>query len=536
MALIAIGDIYREKKGDLDSAIMAYNEALQAQPHSKSALVKLLEIHIKAGAYREAVHVLEHLIDVEQTPDRKANYTFTIATIYRQELDQPMDSVEFYEKTLDLNAEKLEAFQAVDEILTQAKDWESLESTYRRMISRVRGKNMEKLEFMLYKNLGEIYRTRLKKTDMAASSFELAAKIKGDDVSIREILADLYEREDQKLKAIEEHRALVALEPDRLESYRTMARLLNELGLDDDAWFATSVLALARKTTDEEQAFLENNRSRSLPQPNRSLDMSLWGKGLFSKVENPYIGRVFQTIYQGVGSYLGGRDLKEAGLKKKDELSLKDKTIFTSVLNHVSRLLGIPVPKIFVSERNFGIHIEATMPPVIVIGKDMLHGKSEKELAFILAKNLTYFHPMHILAACYPAPALKVFWKSAMLFVHPDAKIEGTNDPQVAGLVEEMRKRMSPQLANTLTSPVDYFFKRGSTPKISQWLTGVELTANHAGLLAAMDLQTATNALRQESIQFSKLPPKEKAKELVMYAVSEEFASVRDALGLKLKK
>jgi len=533
-ALIGIGDVYREKMGNVDLAIRAYNEALEAQPYAKGALVKLLEIHINLKAYNEAINVLQHLVQVEENPQKKAAFTFTIATIYREELKEHEMAVDYYDQTLDLHPEKFEAFRSIDELLTERKEWESLEGAYRKMVGRIRGKGLKQVEFALYKALGEIYRSRLRKPDMATSCFELAAKLNSEDVAVHEILAQLYELQGLDEKAVAEHRSLVALEPERIESYRKMAGLFRRMNMEDDAFFAMSVLAMSNKLNDEEKEFFRSRRTPSLPIPRRSLDQTLWVRSVFSRAESVHVGEVFQTLYQAIGTYLEGRDAKELGLKKKDELDLSQKTIFTAVFNRVSQLLGIPAPKVYLSDRSFGIRIEATVPPVLIIGKDMLHGKSEKELAFLIAKNLTYFHPMHVLAACYPAPVLKLFYQVALKHVQPDVQVDGGDSEQFKVLMQHLQRRISPQLGTTLANSINHFFVKGTRPGVSRWLTGLELTANHAGLLACLDLEVAASVLRQESIAFSKLPPREKAKELVLYAVSEEFAEAREALSLKL--
>jgi len=534
--LISIGDVYRERMDDLDSAIRAYNEALEVQPYSKSALAKLLEIHINARAFNEAINVLTHLVQVEENPQRKANYLFTIATIYRTELNEPDMAVDYYEQTLDAHPEKLEAFRGIDEIHTNAKNWEALEGAYSKMAGRIRGKGMEKVEFSLYRGLGEIYRSRLKKPDLAASSYELAAKLKVDDVQVHEILAQLYAVQGFNEKAVAEHRTMVYLEPERVESYRHMADIFRSMGLDDDAWFCLAVLAMGNKLTPDEKAWFSSKRASSLPTPRRALDPNLWVRTVFSKAEEVRVGEIFQTMYSAIGGYLEGRDPKELGLRKKDELDLNDKTVFATVFTKVTNLLGIPAPRVYLSERAFGVRIEATIPPVIVIGKDMLHGKTEKELAFVIAKNLTYFHPMHVLAACFPGAVLKTLYAAALKFVHPDALVDVGKDEQFQVLFQHLQKRISPQLATTLTNGIDYFYKKQKRPGVSRWLTGVELTANHAGLLACLDLEVAADAIKQESIAFSKLPPREKAKELVLYAISEEFAQARQALSLELPR
>jgi hypothetical protein len=404
------------------------------------------------------------------------------------------------------------------------------------MISRIRGKGNKQIEFVLYKGLGEIYRSRLKKPDLAASSYELAAKIKVEEVSVHEILAQLYAHLGQNEKAVAEHRTLVYLEPERTESYRAMAQLFRQMSLDDDAWFCLAVLSMAGKLNEQEREFFKKKQPPGLLAARRSLDHNLWVRTVFSKAENVHVGDVFQTLYQAIGSFLEGKDIKELGLKKKDEVDLGQKTLFATVFNRVAQTLGIPPPKVYLSDRTFGMHIEATLPPVIVIGKDMLHGKSEKDLAFVLAKHLSYYHPMHVLAACYPAPALKLFYQVALKYVHPEVNVEGAETEQFQVMMQQLQKRVSPAMATTLSQAINYFFNKQLRPEVSKWLTGVELTANHAGLLACLDVAVAANALRQESIAFSKLPPKEKAKELVLYAISEEFAQARQALALELPR
>jgi len=396
---------------------------MAAQPYSRSALVKLLEIHIKGRNFKEAIEILEHLISIEDNDAKKSSYNFTIATIYRSELNQPTDSLPYYEATLDLNPDKLDAFQAIDEILTQEKDWDNLETAYRKMIARIRNRGQGKIEFTLYKNLGEIYRSRLKKLDMAIWSFELAAKVDPEAISVHQILAQLYEMDGQEEKAVGEHRKMVYLEPDRVESYRRMAHIHRQMGQVDDAWFALAVLAMAGKCDPDEKAFYDELKPAGLVSPVRTLDPSLWAKTVFSKIEETPVGEVFQIFYQVMGSFLEGKDLKDPGLKKKDEVDLTQKTVFTAVYNKVAQTLGIAPPHVFLQEQSFGLRIENTVPPILIAGRDMMHGKSEKELAFMLGKQLAYFHPMHILAQCYQLQALKLFYQVCLKAVHPEAKV-----------------------------------------------------------------------------------------------------------------
>ena len=531
---IGIGDIYREKLDRLDDAIEAYRGALSIDPGSRTALVKLLEIHIQAQRFDEAVDILRQLLDAESEPRRKAYYTFTIATIYREHLDQPIDAIEFYQQTLDLDHDKLEAFQAVDELLTQEKNWDDLERSYRKMIGRVKDTDNDKLLFMLYKNLGEIYRSRLDRPEHAASSFELAVKLNPGDVKVHEILSQLYENSGELEKAVATHRVLAQNDPERVSAYKAMMNYYQQMGRRDEAWVTSSVLVLLRKASGEEAGFYKEHRTPSVPQPQRSLDQGLWSQAVFSKGESQQIGEIFQILYEVVGHRMGGKDLKDLGLKRRDEVNVKDRTLFGNVFRTVSHLLGIPAPKVYLSEKTFGMHIEATVPPILVIGRDMLEQKTDRELAFVLGKYLTYFHPSHLFAGTYGSAALKMLYSAALRFVHPEIKVEG-NAEDVESLREELARKISNPQANQLGAAVEHFHSRNKTPGLSRWLTNVELTANHAGLLACGDLDVAAKSLAQESISFSKLPPKEKVKELVLYAISEDHLELRKTVGINVE-
>jgi hypothetical protein len=63
------------------------------------------------------------------------------------------------ERALDNNPDHLKAFEAIDRLLTQKKDWKELERNYRKMLKRVAGQGKNDIELNLWHFLGEIYRT-----------------------------------------------------------------------------------------------------------------------------------------------------------------------------------------------------------------------------------------------------------------------------------------------------------------------------------------------------------------------------------------
>ena len=534
--LIDIGDTYREQLGDENGAVASYREALSIRPDSRAANIKLLEIFIQSKRYDDAISVLEKLVEGSDDPIQKSSYCFTISVIYRDQLHDDERAVEYLDKTLDLNPKRKEAFAYIDEIMTRRRDWKAQARYYRKMIQRIRGTGETELEFQLYRNLGEIYRSRMKNFEYAQSAFALAAQIRPDDVQVHEILAELYSFQGDYDKAVAEHLALLTYQPDRIASYRAIKQLSLDTRKLDRAWLAAGVLGLLNQATDEEQKFYRQHRAPSVKEARGQLDANIWRTHVFADPTDFLVGQVFQAVYLGIGGMLEAKTLKDLGLKKRDELQPKKELMFLNTLRNVSRVLGIASPHVYLSERAMGVRIEGTMPPVLLVGPDMLQGKTETEMAFLLGKLLNYFHPMHLLAGVFPLPMLQTLLVCAWRYCYPDEPV-GVETQQVEDIVREMNKAISQQLKYSFVRAMDQFRKvYGSVTDydLTGWMQRVELTANHAGLLCCGDIEMAGHLITAEQAAFSNLTVREKVKDVVLYAVDARFAEIRERLGMKI--
>ena len=69
---------------------------------------------------------------------------------------------------------------------------------------------------------------------------------------------------------------------------------------------------------------------------------------------------------------------------------------------------------------------------------------------------------------------------------------------------------------------------------IQDWMKGVECSISRAALALADDLETAAMLLSAEP-EASGLGPKERAQDLLTYAVSEPYFKLREHLGLSIR-
>jgi len=545
---LAIGEIYDQRLRDRPKAALAYRAALDLGVFPKEPALKLVELAVAEEDYVEAIRHLNRLITIEEDPKRRAQFAFTAAVLYRDQLSDTTQAVKYFNLSLDNNLTNLKAFETIDAILTAAKEWKPLEQNYRRMIQRVQKvagewEDAPKLLFMLYKNLGEIYRSRLKRLDYAISAFELARKQRPRDEAVREILASLYElTKDGAPRAIDNHRFLVQQRPDRFESYHRLVDLFKKVGQADSAWAVAGLLSTLGQANEQERHFYETYLSPAMSEPQRVIDHTMWMQSVMSRGEDPELGRIFELIFIGLGKNLAAKRDRDFNLKKKNRLDLNEGLVVCTAARNVSRMFGLQPPEFYRSDEASGIEILPTNPPCIRLGTDMMSGRSDKELAYYIAKYLTYFHPSHIIATIYGREALDHLFMAAASLVDPNYQLVLREDlspteqqiiaQTVGDLKQVLEKSMAPEVRQQLTAVMQSFWSRNSAPDIGRWHRHVELTANHAGLVASGDVAMVGQLIKGETATLSKLKNSEKLKEIVQYVISEPYLLLRRQLGV----
>ncbi len=539
---LEIGDIYREKMGNTYGAAAAYKEALEVNPDGRVALLRLFDLYFESGQIEDALYTLDRLAAVEESPEKRALHYMRIAAIYREKLRNDTKAVEYLNLALDADPDRLEAFRAIDEILTAAKKWEEQAEAYRRMLERVKDRGLSDLEFRLYSALGEVYRSRLKKIDYAIPAYAMAARLRPDDLRTHAILAQLYEMTgDQFEKAVEEHRTIVGmkpLDPEIAPSLKAMRRIFRDRQDFDKAFMTASALVALRQADQEEAEFFERNLEPSLPWFKGTIDPLRWESHLMSKNENPILGAILQVLYQGLGADLGAKDLKDIGLKKKNELDLEQKLLFTNVYRAVSKALGALQHRVYRDDATIGMKVEFLVPPALVVGADMLTGREEREIAFLVGRQLSYLHPRHFLAAVTSLTDLKVFMAAALKFAKPETVV--TTGAQVVGDLVRLIERRMPQaqknqlsrlMADLEASEPDMDFGR----MFEEYFAAIERTAIRAGVLVCGNLDVAMTIIGAEDLSFSGLPKKERLGEVIRFGVSEDHFVLRRALGIAIE-
>ncbi len=541
--LIAIGDCYVDKLNNIHGAVATFKRALEIDQHSKVALLRLFEVYVKGsmqeqGMIEDAISILEQLAEIEESNEKRAKDYFRAAVLFKEQLHDEIKAIEYIEKALDEDPTLLDAFRIMDEILTRKKDWEAEAEAYKRMIARVSGK-IPALEFKLYSYLGEIYRSRIKDLDKAVAAFGQAAKLKPDDVKTRLILADLFEKMGNKTQeAIEQHRLIVNMAPLRKEFIPNLQRIKNlylQTHQFDRALAVSSLLIAMNAGDDEEKNFYRDNMGPTLPYFHRSLTNADWQDHLISKDQDPLIGTIFQIIFEGLGKSLGPKDLKDLGLRGKNEISTSnDKLFFVKVYKATTKALGIQPNKIYRDDSRLGLTTDFILPPILIIGPDVLSDKGQRELGFLIGRQLAYLHPFMFLPAVKSIRELKVYMAAALKFARPETSL-GRGAEVVMQVVNLLDKRLNAQRKDLMGRLVNDLLGKGITDfgqALADYRKAMAKTALRAGTLVAGDAVAIFETLRAEQRGEAELSLHECMEEVARFMLSKDYFVLRESMGI----
>ena len=531
-----VGELWDEKLKNPAAAIDAYVEATAMQPDDHRVLHKLLALYMKSAQWESVVDTISRISEVDSRPEVRAKNAYTIGVILRDELKNPQAALEQFNIALDGDVSgQLKAFEAINKILTQQKNWKELERAYRKMLRRVTGSGDNQLEFNLWHSLGVIYRDRLRDLTAASEAFGMASRLQPDNMQEHQILAELYAMVPGRTQdAISEQQILLKDNPSDPHAYRALYKLYFDARAYDKAWCVAATLNFLQRADGEQKQFYEQYRTDGPIRPRSRLTDELWVKELFHPEEDFVVGKLFESVASAMLQWRAVSD-KRLGLNKNQEVTdMANTTIaLARTFGFVTQVFGLPIlPRLFVCpDRAMGIDYAPTIPPASVCGNALLSGMSPLDAIFVVARHLAYYRGEHyIRTMLHTKDELKAVLAASMRIVGADI-----SDASVEATATEIRSRMQPGQLEVLSKVGKRFIDAGARADLKVWMRSVEFTAARAGLLMCNDLGIAARLIQA-------LPPlgtvevsnKERVEDLILFSVSENYFRLREALGIAL--
>ncbi len=531
-----IGDLWSERLANMQRAIQNYADAADLKPKNHVVLHKLLGAYQTTKQWENAVSVIDRIADLDERPAAKAKYAYTVGVILRDELKDHDAAVAKFNSALDMDADQLKPFEAINKIFTAKKDWKGLERAYRKMLHRVIGQGKTDLEFNLWHTLGIVYRDRQKNFDAAAEAFQMSSQLKPEVAQQHQILAEIYTMMPERVgEAINEHQWLLRQDPYRVESYRALYKLYFDARAYDKAWCLSATLSFLKKADAEQQQFYAQYRSQGMIRPQSRVDRNAWFNDLFHPDEDRYVSKIMELLAPAVHAVKSTTD-KSLGLARKKPVDIASSTVtFVRTFGFVLQVLDIPIaPRLFLEQQSQGglAHMPGSNPPTVVAGATLLSGYSPQDLAFVLGRFLNYYkheHFVRTLLTSHTELRMVLLAGMRMAGVSPA-------DPQVEAWVQQLAPHVQPAQLDGLRQVCRKLMESGGQADIKRWMQVVEVTGIRAGFLVCNDLDTATRMIQALPPEGSTdLTPKEKVKELVLFSVSENYFRLREKLGIQIQ-
>jgi len=539
-----IGDIQRGKLKDVGAAIGAYLEAQRVfattgQPSGHVLLHKLLDAYSEQKQWRRAVEILDALAGLETSPSRRTKYWYAAAVIARDELADTEVAVERFSSALDDGPQTPKAFDAIDKLLTDAHDWKGLARAVRKHLKRLGDDAPHDLVLAMWTRLGDLYLDHLNNTELAIEAFEIAAQLEPDSQQRHEQLADLYLEagESRRADAITELQALLTFAPDRVEVYKTLSNLYKEEGEIDKAWCLAQALVFLGAASPEERALYQKYRPAQFIPATRRLTEELWGKAIIDRREDRAVGAIFASTL-GALANTTAQQPAAFGLDLKARVDLdNDGRLPARVVKYAAGVLALdPAPMVWFDSGD-GLRVANTvdkgkLAPSLLVGAKDSARTDERELAFEIGKRLAYLRPERFVTfALGSVPKIEGAFLAALLA--SGTQVEASDEAKKLSIT--LKQTVPTQLLEQVAVLAGKIGARLGNGLVTGWRSATDLTANRVGLILANDLETAAKVIATETSSTSTLPVKERLRELLAFAASEQYFQVRRHLGLTVR-
>jgi cellulose synthase operon protein C len=549
--LRSLAQMYREQLDQPKAAAAALDEALEHSPDDRALLHALLDVTSHLGRWDRTVTLIASLALLEVHPVRRGKYHLAAAVIHRDKRAAPDQAVLAYEAALDALFEDpsllseadlrraLDAFCAVDAILTEQRDWAGQERAYRRMLRRHPPRGPAALA--LWDSLAEVYRSRLHRLDAAIAALEVADALDPGNLQRKRTLAELCIQAgpDQRDRAIELHQRILDHDPLAHGSYETLVRLYREADQPDAAWCAARVAVFLNQASAESRHFwAQLGAGPSVCR--RRFTAETWAL-LYPKEADRLITAIFSLVSASAvlprAKTVDRRPLLAIRSAPADTSRLVD------ALHRTAAVLGEPVPAVHYCKRQASFFEIVTVIPadkrvigrsatVLVAGPDALVALPKSEVEFECARAIAAMRPDQLVRSTYASNrelAAVLDGAAAISCGRPATSPQ----PLAEHVMAALKAGLTPGQAEQLFALIRMFLRRTELADLAAWRDAMVRTTDRAALVACGDLAAAASVLQVRS--GTDLCSNHRLADLLRYSVSDNHVAVRRELGVSLR-
>jgi hypothetical protein len=370
--------------------------------------------------------------------------------------------------------------------------------------------------------------TRVRELESELRRAQAAVNVEVDLTEVESAAATASEDPDEVWRHVRR-------DPLNQDALRSLYRIYQARGDRDSAFCVAQALVLLGGANAAERALFETHRCQTLITPRNSVSASAWHDLLFHPEQEVLTGQIFATIVPAVlvGRVSALRRDKKLVLPAPETKQDPSKATLTAVraLPWAAATLGIQSPPVFLDkERDVGYAHVPAVPPVTVVGRSVLSGKTQLEHAFLVGRHLAAYRAEHYIKTLFHAVQdLEDLFLAALTIGSPGLPIAEDMKRRVQPIADAIAPMLEPGQLDTLRGCFLRFVEEGGRTNLLRWSTAVDKTACRAGLLLANDLLTCARLLEPEPGKFGDL-----TKDLICFATSDRYFKLRRQLGITL--
>ncbi|MCC7385712.1 MAG: tetratricopeptide repeat protein [Deltaproteobacteria bacterium] len=539
----ALGRIYQEQREDLVKAVQAFQAAVQADPTDTESLMRLANVYKQAQDWSSSVNVLLRLAEVQRDPAQRVETLLELGSVYTEGFEDLENAILANKKALELDPLNNTAIMRLADLYERAGNWKALTQVTETYTRAVPPAERKKIVPILLK-MADVHENRLHDDTKAAGELRLALEADPQNGGALMALARLYAKSAQTFpQAVDIHRRLLKLDPFRAESYHEVRRMFERRSEFDKAFVLCELLVFLRSQEEEEELLFHEFKMKVAPHAATALTPEDHER-LVTHPDERGPARVILEILATELSKAYPADLGPYEVNARtDKHGNKSDLPMRKQADELANVLGAPLFDLWITKKHdLGMFLENEDPPALIVGAGVLRRVQDRELRFMLARQLERLKGGHHLLFRLPVAEVdRLVWGAAKI-ARPDLKVE--RDPVE---IDEMGKKLRRFLSRRGLKMLEDIGPRlaGMRFDVEKHKAAALHTANRAGLVLTNDIEVVVRSIARESNTKAVFKDAKGAgdtigqnteiRELMSYVVSEEYFAARAKLGFSIQ-
>jgi hypothetical protein len=334
--------------------------------------------------------------------------------------------------------------------------------------------------------------------------------------------------------------ALLKKSPYKADGYKLLRKLFTDAKRPDAAWCLCQALSVMNLAAPDEERFYKKHRADGAAPAQATLSDDEWSTLAHPDLD-PLVTRLFALVEPSiVRARTEPLDKLGYDVRYAIDTQLHPYPI-SQMLHYALAVLGLTPPLVFqntnekVPEKT-GLGFLHAKTPGIVLGRAAFDPElATQAMAFMAGRHLSYFRPGHYVRHVVPTgTGLKAWLFAAIRLCVPQFPVA----TELVGPVQDAQEILSADFTGAakemLASVVGKLIQAGNAVDLKKWVAGVDSTADRAGLLLAHDLGAACEAIKNRLAPDDPATARDRAKELVLFSVSEPYFDLRAKLQIAI--